>query len=50
MVVDCGGPKSSVFPDENLEVAVRDALGKPAGEEITSGELAGLSATLIKGG
>ena len=28
------------FPDKNLEAALRDALGKPAGEEITETELA----------
>ena len=32
------------FPDENLEAAVRDALGKPVGEEISVAELAGLTA------
>ncbi len=31
------------FPDENLEAAIRDALGKPAGEPITPAELAGLT-------
>ena len=31
------------FPDENLEAAIREALGKPAGEKITAGELAELT-------
>lgn len=31
------------FLDENLEAAIRDALGKPAGEPITPAELAGLT-------
>ena len=31
------------FPDSNLEAAIRDALGKPAGEEIRPEELAGLT-------
>jgi len=30
------------FPDKKLEAAIRDALGKPLGEEITSEELAGI--------
>ncbi len=42
MLVGCAGPKS-IFPDENLETAIRDALGKPAGEEITVDELANLT-------
>lgn len=42
MSVGCGGPKS-IFPDKNLEAAVRDALGKLAGEEITVAELANLT-------
>lgn len=36
-------PKTITFPDENLEAAIRDALGKPVGEEITSEELAGIA-------
>ena len=43
MLVGCGGPKTVTFPDENLEAAIRDALGKPAGEEITATELADLT-------
>ncbi len=43
MVVGCGGPKSVTFPDENLETAIRDALGKLVGEEITPEELAGIT-------
>ncbi len=39
MSVGCGGTKS-IFPDKNLEAAIRDALGKPAGEEITVDDLA----------
>jgi Leucine-rich repeat (LRR) protein len=31
------------FPDEYLETAIRDALGKPVGEAITPAELAGLT-------
>jgi len=43
MVVGCGGgPKSVTFPDEILEAAIRDALGKTTGEEITAVELAEL--------
>ncbi len=36
-------PETVTFPDENLEAAIRDALGKPAGEAITPAELAGLT-------
>ena len=36
-------PETVTFPDENLEAAVRDALGKPVGEEITVAELATLT-------
>jgi len=43
MVVGCAGPKAVTFPDENLEAAIRDALGKPTGEEITTAELAKLT-------
>ncbi len=42
MLVGCG-PKAATFPDENLEAAIRDALDKPAGEEITDVELANLT-------
>jgi len=42
MVIGCG-PKSVTFPDENLKAAIRDAVGKPMGEEITSEELAGIT-------
>lgn len=31
------------FPDANLEVAIRDALGKPAGEQIIAADLAKLT-------
>ena len=34
------------FPDGNLEAAIRDALGKPAGEDITAAELLNLTTTL----
>ena len=44
MLVGCAGSETvSLFPDKNLEAAVRDALGKPAGEEITVAELANLN-------
>jgi len=44
MLVGCAGPKTvGLFPDENLEAAIRDALGKPPGEEITAAELAKLT-------
>ncbi|MBA7507362.1 Internalin H [subsurface metagenome] len=36
-------PEMVTFPDENLEAAIRDALGKPAGEAVTPAELAGLT-------
>ncbi len=36
------------FPDKNLETIVRDALGKPFGEEILSTELAQLTELRIK--
>ena len=36
------GPETVSFPDENLEAAIRDALGKTADEEITTSELATL--------
>ena len=42
MIVGCG-PNSATFPDENLEAAIRAALDKPVGEEITTSELAGLT-------
>lgn len=35
-------PETVTFPDENLEKAIKDALGKPAGEVIIPEELAGL--------
>ncbi len=41
MLVGCARSES-IFPDENLEAAIRDALGKPVGEEITVDELANL--------
>jgi len=37
------GSETVSFPDGNLEVAVRDALGKPLGEEILAAELAKLT-------
>ena len=44
MLVGCAGSETvSLFPDKNLEAAVRDALGKQAGEEITVAELANLT-------
>jgi len=36
-------PETVTFPDENLEAAISDALGKPAGEAITPAEMAGLT-------
>ena len=36
-------PETVVFPDKNLEKAIRDALDKPAEEAITPAELAGLT-------
>ena len=42
MPVGCG-PETVTFPDENLEAAIRDALGKPVGEEIMTAELANLT-------
>jgi len=36
-------PETVTFPDENMEAAIRDTLGKPAGEAITPAELAGLT-------
>ncbi|GAI41344.1 unnamed protein product, partial [marine sediment metagenome] len=42
ILVGCG-PETVTFPDENLEAAIRDALGKPVGEEITAAELAKLT-------
>jgi len=46
MIVGCAGPKS-IFPDKNLEAAIRDALGKPVGEEITAAELANLTSLSV---
>ncbi len=46
MIVGCAGPKS-IFPDKNLEAAVRDVLGKPVGEEITAAELANLTSLSV---
>ncbi len=37
-------PEAVTFPDENLEVAIRDALGKPPSGQITITELAELTA------
>jgi internalin A len=37
------GPKGVTFPDENLEAAIRDVLGKPVGEEIMAAELANIT-------
>jgi hypothetical protein len=39
---DITGPKVVIFVDENLEAAVRDAIGKPANQEMTINELANL--------
>ncbi len=41
------GPETVTFPDENLEAAIRDALGKPVGEEITAAELANLTSLSV---
>lgn len=43
MLVGCTGSKGAIFPDENLEEAVRDALFKSEGEEITVAELSNLT-------
>ena len=44
MLVGCAGSETvSLFPDKNLEAAVRDALDKQVGEEITVAELANLT-------
>jgi len=45
IVIGCAAPapETVVFPDENLEKAIRDALEKPDGEAITPAELAGLT-------
>ena len=40
------GSETVTFPDGNLEAVVRDALGKPPGEEIIAAELAKL--TMLK--
>ena len=40
-------PETGVFADENLEAAIRDALGKPAGEAITPAEMAGLKVLIL---
>jgi len=37
-------PEAVTFPDENLEAAIRDALSKPPSGEITTAELAKLTA------
>ena len=42
ILVGCG-PETVTFPDENLEAAIRDALGKPVGEEIMTAELTNLT-------
>ena len=43
-LVGCGTPsENETFPNENLESAIRDALSKPLGEEITPADLAGLT-------
>ena len=36
-------PVIVTFPDANLDAAIRGALGKPPGEEITAAELAGIA-------
>ena len=43
MLISCGGPETVTFSDENLDAAIRDTLGKPAGKEITASELANLT-------
>ena len=43
LLIGCGGPETVTFPDENLDTAIRAALGKTAGEEITVDELANLT-------
>ena len=40
-------PETVVFADENLEAAIRDALGKPAGEAITPAEMTGLTSLMF---
>jgi len=44
MSFGCAKAETVTFPDENLEAAIRDALGKQAGERITVDELANLTA------
>jgi len=39
-------PKNVLFPDFNLETAIRDALNRPNGQEITIDELASLTVLL----
>ena len=41
LLVGCFGEKTVSFPDVNLEIAVREALGRPTGE-ITADDLARL--------
>ena len=48
MLVGCARSES-IFPDENLEAAIRDALDKPVGEEITVDELANLTTLSAEG-
>jgi internalin A len=45
IVIGCAAPvpETVVFPDENLDAVIRDALDKPAEEAITPAELAGLT-------
>ena len=45
IVIGCAAPapETVVFPDENLDAAIRGALDKPAGEAMTPAELAGLT-------
>ncbi len=40
-------PETVTFADENLEAAIRDALGKPAGEAITPTEMAELTTLIL---
>ena len=40
-------PETVVFADENLEAAIRDALGKPTGKAITPAEMAGLTTLIL---
>ena len=43
MLIGCGEAKTVVFPDSNLETAIKTALGKQSEEEISVNELANLT-------